>query len=389
MTAAEALDAQVNGLAVMILAAGGPTALAPFQENSRFERMAQELQFAIRHTSGQDMAGLMAHLASDGGSALVRRVNGLVGLAGKLVGGTPSELKDMIGAYGADRLATHLGGRVGKASGTTVRAVSNGVKSLSSLVNDLRTNPSEAGPKLLVLVLSSVAVSGGADGNGGVPDMDIPLMGIGAHRSPFTHSIIVGSALEAALLFLTRIVLSTHKNLPVKHDPLWEGIAQQSVNILRSAGKGASIGLAYHLMVDAVVQPGAYHGVPFDMPIEAHQAIMGGNSVSEATATRSFPDEETIVSTPETLAAHKTYRAMKMPIPAVLREFLSDANITVLTTYGAWMQALAKRAIVPITLAQMQFLKVADGRCTPVSGHERAWMALVDAKRRAGWTTTT
>ena len=53
-------------------------------------------------------------------------------------------------------------------------------------------------------------------------------MGIGTHRSPLTHSILIGSLLETALLLLTRLVLCTHKNLPPNHDPLWESFARQS-----------------------------------------------------------------------------------------------------------------------------------------------------------------
>jgi hypothetical protein len=388
MDTASTLDSQVNGLAVMILVAGGPTALAPFQETSRFERMAQELEYSIRNTSRADMTTLMGHLANDGSLALVRRITGLWDLASKVLGGTGDELAAMLKAYSADELIVHLGKRVDRASAITTGALSNGAKSLSSLARELMTSPAEAGPKLLVLVLSSVAVSGGVDGNGGVPDMDIPLMGIGAHRSPFTHSIIVGAALETALFLLARIVLGAHKNLPTVHDPLWEGIVRQSVGILKSAGKGASIGLAYHLMVDAVVQPGAYHGMPFDMPIEAHQTIMGANSVAEATAARSFPDEATIANaTPEALVAHKKYRANRMHLPAALEEKLSTAEVAILVKYGAWLQALARRTISPTTPAQVQFLNVVDGRCAPSSDHEKAWMALVAAKSLSGWTT--
>lgn len=225
------------------------------------------------------------------------------------------------------------------------------------------------------------------DGNGGASDLDIPLMGIGAHRSPFTHSIFIGTLLETALLLLMRIVLCTHKNLPRNYDPLWDKFARQSVDIFSATGKGASIGIAYHLMVDAVVQPGAYHGLPFDMPIEAHQTILAGNSISEATATKTYPDEEILKATPELLAAHKEYRATQMQIPAELQEFLTPPEISVLTRYGSWLQALVKRAIPPTTLAQRQFLNVADGKCTPTTEHEKAWIALVNAKRCAGWTT--
>jgi hypothetical protein len=141
-------------------------------------------------------------------------------------------------------------------------------------------------------------------------------------------------------------------------------------------------------MVDAVIQPGTYHGVPFYMSLEAHQTIFAANSVAEATAVKTYPGEEEITTTLEMLTAHKQFRAIQMPIPDVLREFLSVADLAILAKYGAWLQALAKRDIPPTTLAQVQFLKVADDRCAPKSSHEIAWMALVCAKKQAGWITT-
>jgi len=366
-----------------------PWAAVLLHQPTRFERMAQELTHAIRHTSGADMTKLMGHLTSDGGSAIVRRFKGLWDLAGNMISGTVTEFEGMHKAYSADQFAEHLGKRTGTAFEKINAAVSSGVKSLSSFANELKSNPSEAAPKLLVLVLSSVAASGGVDGNGGIPDLDIPLMGIGAHRSPFTHSILIGSLLETALLLLTRIVLCVHKKLPADHDPLWDGITRQSVGILNFAGKGASIGIAYQLMVDAVIQPGTYHGLPFDLPLEAHQTIFAANSVAEATAVKAYPGEAEVTTTPEIVTAHRKFRAIEMPISDALQEFLSVAEVTILTKYGAWLQALAKRVIPPTTLAQVQFLKVADNRCAPKSSHEIAWMALDCAKKQAGWTTTT
>ena len=49
---------------------------------------------------------------------------------------------------------------------------------------------------------------------GGAPDLDL-VFGIGAHRSIFSHSILMGSALETAFLSLLRLVRLTHKNLEV------------------------------------------------------------------------------------------------------------------------------------------------------------------------------
>ena len=364
-----------------------PLAAAVLCQSTRFERMAQELSHAISNTSSEDMAELLGHVISDGGTAIVRRVTGLFDLAGRIWDGTADELKGAAKAYAADRLTEHLGQRIGTGAEVTGNAISNGAKGISAIYTELLADPAEAGPKLLVLVLSSVAASGGVDGNGGIPDLDIPLMGIGAHRSPFTHSIIIGSALETALLLLTRLVLCTHKNLPAGADPLWDGIARQSVGILSSAGKGASIGIAYHLMVDAVVQPGAYHGLPVEMPMEAHQTILAANSVAEVTSvTSSHVEQNSVDLTSEIQAAHTKYRDAKLSIPSVVSEYLTSAEIAILTKHGAWLQALAKHDIQPTTSIQRRFVKVADGEHNAEAAHEIAWVSFTTAKELAGWT---
>lgn len=356
-------------------------------QQTRFERMALELQFAIQNTSGTEMAKLLALLASDSGSALIRRASGIWTLAGKVFNGAGYELEGILKAYSADNLAAHLKNRVGTATAITYVALSNGAKSFSSLRRELISNPTEAAPKLLVLVLSSVAASGGVDGNGGLPDTDISWMGIGAHRSPFTHSIIIGSLLEAALQLLMRIVLITHKNLPIDHDPLWEKIADQSVGILNAMGKGASIGIAYHLMVDAVVQPGAYHGLPIELPIEAHQTITGINSVGEVIAVKEYPDEEVIAATHEERKARKKLLTTHFFISPVLCELLSQADVIILNKDGTWLQALAKGTIRPTTIPQVQFIKVCAGRSAPATPHEKAWISFLSAKKKLGWMT--
>ena len=384
MTPPNMLDARSYELAVTALKTTRPNALALFTPPSRFERMAQELKHAIRHTPQGDINALLGHLARDSGFAVVRRVSGVWDLVKTLSTGSFNEIDGMVKAYSADKLSHHISFRLGNATGVTTRAISSGAKTVTALARELKANPADAAPKLLVLVFASVAASGGIDGNGGLPDTDIPLMGIGAHRSPFTHSIIIGSLLEASLLLLTRIVVTTHGNLPVQHDPLWDSLALRSVDLLNTAGKGASIGIAYHLMVDAVVQPGAYHGIPFDMPLEAHQAVLAGNSIAEGAAVRTYPGEESIVANPELIAAHKKYRSTQIELPLAVKEYLIEGEITLLSKYGAWMQALVKRDILPTTMAQVRFLKVAAGQLPATTDHEKAWTAWVEAKCMAG-----
>jgi hypothetical protein len=70
--------------------------------------------------------------------------------------------------------------------------------------------------------------------------------------------------------------------LPELHDPLWDSIDSQAANITLAASRGASIGMAYHLLVDGLVQPAPYHDMPVSLPIEAHQTVFVVNAAGEA-----------------------------------------------------------------------------------------------------------
>lgn len=73
-----------------------------------------------------------------------------------------------------------------------------------------------------------------------------------------------------------------YQQLPAQHDPLWDSIHSQAANITLAASRGASIGMAYHLLVDGLVQPAPYHDLPVSLPIEAHQTVFVVNATSEA-----------------------------------------------------------------------------------------------------------
>ena len=92
----------------------------------------------------------------------------------------------------------------------------------------------------------------------------------------------MGASLETGLLALLRLTQLVHAKLPEKRDPLWNEIAKQSNEIAHAATQGASIGMAYHLFVDGLLQPAAYHGLFVSMPMAAHQTIFEVNAAAEA-----------------------------------------------------------------------------------------------------------
>jgi len=144
-------------------------------------------------------------------------------------------------------------------------------------------NPREAAPQLAAGVLGFYLGSGGPDGDGGVPDLDL-LGGIGAHRSILTHSILSGIVVESLVLSFLALSKTVYGNLPQEHDPLWEDLNNAGEKFLTTFTTGVSMGIAYHLGVDATLDgSGTYKDLPFDVPQVGHQAILAANAVVEAT----------------------------------------------------------------------------------------------------------
>jgi hypothetical protein len=107
------------------------------------------------------------------------------------------------------------------------------------------------------------------------------MLGIGAHRSIFTNSIVAGAVVETALHSLVDFIGVAYAHLPQGHDERWTTIYGRLKRAAVSGNKGMSAGLAYHLGIDGLMQPGAYHGLPFEMPLAMHQTIQAGNAAAE------------------------------------------------------------------------------------------------------------
>lgn len=365
---------------------------------SRLARMSEELVFAWDHSNSEVLAGWAASVAGDFAGSLGRRVKNV----GKLIGGVVvvgvDETTGAIKAFGEDKLGGHLKDRA--------RAAWNGLRDLYSssrdatteLVTALREDPRTVAPHLLAMVVTSIAVSGGSDGDGGAPDLDL-LGGIGAHRSIWTHSILMGATLETGFLALVHLVHLVHDKLPPRHDPKWDELAFHAQNILAAANKGASLGLSYHFLADGLAQPGAYHGLPFEMPQEVHQAVQALNGASEALdvrhkewfATAPFWVRRGAVNWPwaqpgfvparsQSPDAHLAARKCRFVIDADTRDFLSDDEAALVERYGTWMEGLTSGDLEPLTSGQRRFVKVAWGLSLPSTKFEQAWTMYLTGK---------
>ena len=210
-----------------------------------------------------------------------RRVGGMARLATMLVRGGGGELKGILQALKQGRMAAHLGDRTAGAIDGSIKIGREGARAIGNIAAALIKDPRSTAPALIGGLLGFGAGSGGLDGNGGIPDLDL-VAGVGAHRSPITHTVIAGIVAEGLLLAFADLAAEVNERLPAQHDHIWDGLARIGRPLTESLAIGTSAGLAYHLLVDAFVQPGTYHGVPFHMPMEAHQTIFAANGVIEA-----------------------------------------------------------------------------------------------------------
>lgn len=401
---------------------------------ARFERLKAEVGHAVSLLDANDRN---AWLRASGGY-FVRGVGHRVSSIGGLIKAVGTGLKHVAGEASQQaregNLTPYLKEKTNSAYTGLARTASELGTSSKQLYAQVRANPKQMAPELVTMIVTSLLVSGGPDGNGGAPDLDL-VWGIDAHRSVFTHSILMGSAIEAAILSVLHLVRLIHHKLPAKHDPWWDSAMRLSTRVGDATVLGSNIGMAYHLFVDGLVQPGAYHGLPVPLPMEAHQALMTGSAILEAgeivrksrpapvsaRSAESIPSEERANSTallpaPASVASakrselapierlqdepvlrlaersaeanwrseHRVYLQKSFPVPPRIVGGLTTEQLAIVRKFGQWLLALEEGRLEAHTADQRRFVAMARGQLEPGSELEAAWRAYREAQGRLG-----
>jgi len=254
----------------------------------RRDELLQELLIAIDRTSVEDLSGWGKRTGYVLVGSASRRVNNIATAAtavGKVI---QEELFLVLAVATKNRWSDYAALR----KNTVSTAVNKAYEKSRSIAQKLKTyslnDPSAAARDFAAFVIGFYVGSGGVDGDGGVPDLDL-VMGIGEHRSIFTHSIIAGVAIETLIVSFVDLVSTIHVNLPERHSSLWDRIQTNTLDIGDLLGRGVSTGIAYHLVVDATIDgAGTYVDLP-SMPQEGHQIIGAANAVVEAVDAAKRP----------------------------------------------------------------------------------------------------
>lgn len=254
-------------------------ALTPAQQAS-YQQLLSEMRTAVEGMTARELAGWGSGLGSKFARATANRAGNLVRLARWAAAGTTAAVRDSIEASRERKLFHHWRTKVQETYADARQGSSRAYAEGERLWQLLREDPGKVAPELFAAVVMSVLVSGGPDGNGGAPDLDL-MFGIDAHRSILSHSILMGSLIETGILGLLDLVSLVHAKLPAQRHPWWDSAHAMSMRLSGAAVVGSSLGMSYHMFVDGIFQPAAYHDLPVSAPMEVHQAIMTTNSVAE------------------------------------------------------------------------------------------------------------
>ena len=250
--------------------------------NSRAKKLYEEFKYAWDKTSPKEKKDWALDVGLVFGKVMLRRGRGLIKAVGDLGRNVIKEGKDFTFAIYNNKGTEHVVGR----RNATVKSIKSrakiSYKVVKNIITLLKTNPKEAAPTLFLGFVGFLCGSGGVDGNGGIPDLDIVTGGIGNHRSIFFHSVISAAILETIVFSSVKAINIMHSKLPEEHDSFWDAVICKT-DWAEAFVTGLCTGIAYHLLIDGTIQGNkAYVNLPFSMPLEGHNTIFVTNAIMEA-----------------------------------------------------------------------------------------------------------
>lgn len=253
-----------------------------------------ELKYALNGMQDQELRSWALQIPITAGSVSLRRGRNLKATVSTAGNWLRKEWSAASTAYKRHKLQDHLTERTKSLAGQSVDIAQSANDIVHHYGNRLAADPRNEAPVLIAGLVGFLMGSGGVDGDGGIPDLDL-LGGIGAHRSLLTHTIVAGIVAETLVRAVADLATRVHGKLPNPHDELWEFLALKDSRVIEALCTGVSLGLAYHFTVDATADAGgAYAGLKglvspaVDNAIQAGNTVVEGNDALKRVASRRF-----------------------------------------------------------------------------------------------------
>lgn len=153
-----------------------------------------------------------------------------------------------------------------------------------NIYSDFIVAPREKQVEIVAITILTLIIfylsAGGFDFEGGLPDSDIAISGIGNHRNYFSHSILIGLGVEFTGRFGILTLNQIKKCLPNPHHKSWDLVFGFIDNNKELGIAAMWLGIGCHLLKDSGIITGGikpYSDLPFSMPMETHQGMFAAN----------------------------------------------------------------------------------------------------------------
>ena len=241
-------------------------------------RLATEARIAVASLSPAEWAQLAAFAS---GAAAVGTVNSkIIGIRnlGRRIFATSRLARDRAGEVG---LKESIKTAPRQAVGVTNAVLNKAREGFRAFLALEPMAKRDALADVLVAGVTTYVVAGGGDLEGGLPDTDL-ILGVGHHRNPFSHTILIAISVEGSIRFTAAALSRLHGHLPEDHDPIWDSILDAFNRTYEAAVVGVWLGTALHLMKDVGI-PGVrtkpYVMLPMSLTNAGHQALLATNAI--------------------------------------------------------------------------------------------------------------
>ena len=258
--------------------------LITLPKDSQFETLFNELVYALRSLSSDDLSKLFLQASGLAISSTWKSKK-------KAVDQTIKFSKEFVQRYKETGIKNSLQNDFNRLKDFTLKLPEIS-KDLYNKFLSLSTEQKVETIAILILTLSIFFISsGGLDFEGGIPDTDIILGGIGNHRNIFSHSIVIGLSIEVVCRFAILTLENIKIRLPEPHHPIWDKVYNFIDSNKNLAFSAMWLGIGTHLIKDTglfshLTKP--YSGLPVDMSMGSHKALFMTNGLASDIFATTF-----------------------------------------------------------------------------------------------------
>ena len=247
--------------------------LIEIKPEKRYQKLFDELIYAAESIEKKDALSVVKQIPNIALYLTVRRIKGFCHTMHWLWKNSIVTSQEIFSNFKKGTLKQYISDVFNNCKNKT----KNITKNLSNLTKSATKEPKDFiinyGPFFLAFALGFNFASGGLDGDGGLPDLDLEF-GIGAHRSILSHGIIMGITAECAIIIISMLADIVIKKLPEEHDKFWDNVSKRKNEIIKGLMVGVGAGMAYHLTIDGTLDIKAYCDLPFKVNMITHKGIM-------------------------------------------------------------------------------------------------------------------